>query len=129
MSEPTSHDIVQTLAETIAREVSARQRNAGEPVVVNMAEVAAKYNGTFTLAIKYQTTTYTLTVTIPTEKGGTYVFELTSLADGKDPLTIGRFTYTASDDWGVKVGLPEPITWGKVTLEKLDLAITATPNK
>lgn len=129
MTEPSSQDIVQSLAETIAREVTARQPSSGAPVVVEVADLAATYNGTFTLAIKYQTTTYTLSVTIPTKAGGTYDFKLTSLEDGsKDaPLTIGEFTYTAADNWSVDVGLPKPIQAGPITIQTLELKITATP--
>lgn len=128
MSQPTSTDIVQTLAETIAREVTARQPAPGEAVVVDVDELATTYEGSFTLAIKYGETTYTLTVTIPTKAGGTYVFKLTSLKDGEeDPLPLGSFTYTAADNWAVNVGLPQPIPAGPVTIETLQLAITATP--
>lgn len=128
MTEP-AQDPVKALAETIAKEIAARQSDPTAPVTLDATELAATYNGTFTLAIKYETTTYTLTVTIPTKAGGTYDFELTSLKDGsKDgPETIASFKYTAADNWSVSAGLPQPITWGNVTLETVKVAVSATP--
>jgi hypothetical protein len=130
MTEP-SPDVVKAIAETIAREITAHQpASSADPVVIDATELAATYNGTFTLAIKYETTTYTLTVTIPTQAGGTYDFELKSLKDGsKDPAeTIASFKYTAADNWSVVAGLPQPITWGNITLETVSITIAATPS-
>jgi hypothetical protein len=127
MTEP-SQDVVQSLAETIAREIASRQPRDGGPATVDFADLSATYNGKFTLAIKYDTTTYTLTVTIPTGSGGTYDFLLTALKDGsQNPETIAEFKYTAPDNWSVTAGLPQPITWGNLTLETVSLNISATP--
>lgn len=129
MTEP-AQDPVKALAETIAKEIVARQSDPTAPVTFDAAELAATYNGTFTLAIKYQTTTYTLAVTIPTQTGGTYDFELTMTPDGKTAESLGYFKYTASDNWSVSLSNPVPIPIGSViTIETLKLAVAATPSK
>ncbi len=116
---------VHALAESIAREIVSRQGGA-EPLAVESLQSLGAMSGSFTLAIKYATTTYTLTVTIPTGEGGEYVFALTEQADGSQtPSDIASFTYKDASDWKVAVGLPAPITFGSVTLETLKLELSS----
>lgn len=108
---------VHALAETIAREIAARQ--GGEaPLDVT----ATSMSGSFTLAIKYDTTVYTLTVTIPAGEGGEYVFELQATVGEGKPEDIASFKYKDGDNWKIAAGLPQPISFGSITIETLQLA-------
>jgi hypothetical protein len=117
MTEPSTAG-VHALAETIAREIAARQSSG----VVDL-DAAGGLNGSFTLAIKYKTSLYSLTVTIPTGTGGEYVFALTETSDGGQANPIASFKYKDGSNWAVAVGLPAPITFGDVTLQTLSLAL------
>ncbi|GAA4375986.1 hypothetical protein [Nocardioides caricicola] len=118
MSESTPEG-VHALAESIAREIVARQ--GSQPVTI---ESLTDMSGSFVLAIVYNDVTYTLTVTIPTGAGSEYVFSLTQTPKGSTtPQDIASFKYKDSTDWAVAVGLPAPITFGGVTLQTLKLSL------
>ena len=112
---------VHALAESIAREIVARQ-GPGAPVAL---EALGDLTGSFTLAIKYNDTTYTLTVKIPTGSGGEYVFELTEKTGTEEAKVIASFKYKDGDNWAVTVTVP-PIKFGDtITLETLELSVSS----
>lgn len=110
---------VQALAETLAREIAARQPEGGTLELGDLTSL----NGSFTLGIKYGAKVYSLTVTIPTGTGGEYVFALTETPDGGTALDLASFKFKDGSNWAVKVSLPSPVTFGSVTLQTLSLSL------
>jgi hypothetical protein len=116
MPTKTSSNNVQALAQTIAKQII--ERGDDGPLVLSSG-----LTGSFTLAIKYETTTYELTVTIPDTEGGEYVFSLTETPSGGKAADLASFKYKDQSNWQVAVGLPAAITFGGITIETLQLKL------
>lgn len=125
--------VVQEIAETVASAIAARTPDpAARPQIrlespggsVQLGEGMA---GSFTLAILYNTTTYRLTATIPTGPTPTYDFKLTEQTGTDDPIELAAFTYTASDNWRVKVSVPRIEITETFVIETISLELSDTP--
>jgi hypothetical protein len=125
--------VVQEIAETVATAIAARApEGTGRPQVrvespAGSLSLGEGMAGSFTLAILYETTTYKLTVSIPGGATPTYDFKLTEQTGTDAPIELAAFTYTASNDWRLKVSVPRIKVSETFVIETISLELSDTP--
>lgn len=124
--------VVQEIAQSVAQMIATRTSEPGARPQIRLespdgAVELSNMAGSFTLAILYKTTTYTLTVTIPSGPSASYVFKLEEKVGAADPEELASFTYKASNDWRVKVSIPEIKVSDTFKIETISLELSDTP--
>lgn len=127
MPEPVPN--VAELAALIAQQLQARGLPAAAAVkapatggAITAAGVSS-VGGSADIAIKVGTTTYELTVAVPTSTSPDYVFMLTMTPEGKPADTIATFKYKDGANWSVEAGLPVIKINDRFSITKLSIKL------
>jgi hypothetical protein len=105
-STPTAEELAQAVARQLALQEDSSGGQTGPVIVLSEGGVRGDVGGRFTLAIKYNNTTYTLTVQIPTAEDEPYELilnEVTGSATSKDIVT---FKYCDPANWLAVANVP-----------------------
>jgi hypothetical protein len=127
MPEPVPN--VAELAALIAQQLQARGLPAAAAVKAPAAGGAitaagvSSVGGSADIAIKVGTTTYELTVAVPTSTSPDYVFMLTMTPEGKPADTIATFKYKDGANWSVEAGLPVIKINDRFSITKLSIKL------
>lgn len=110
-STPNAEEIAQAVARQLALQEDSSGGQTGPVIVLGEGGVRGDVGGRFTLAIKYNKTTYTLTVQIPTAEDKPYEFIIAEQTDPATPKNIMTFKYCDPANWLASADVP-PITFG-----------------
>jgi hypothetical protein len=126
MPEPVPN--VAELAALIAQQLQARGLPAAAVKAPGTggaitAVGATSVGGSADIAILVGTTTYELTVAVPTSTNPDYVFMLTMTPEGKPAETIATFKYKDGSNWSVEAGLPVIKINDRFSITKLSIKL------
>jgi hypothetical protein len=128
-SEHAAHEksVTRSEADEIARAIATA---AADQILARAAEADATglpFNGELELEVKYGGYTYLLKIKLPTEQSSSWLIEV-ARKKSDDPNAkyqpIADFVYVARDRWLALVGLPQPLSFGGATIEKLKLTVS-----
>jgi hypothetical protein len=116
---------VSRIAAAIARELTPA---GSPPAVIQVGDAEAlAIGGSVDIVIIVSGTTYTLTVTAPTEAKNEWAFALTMKPAGGDASTIAAFSFNPTTKaWSVAVGLPRIQVSENFIIETVQIKLQST---